>query len=224
MPALTRPLPLPFAFPFLFLFLASWAPSGCAHVPPLIAAGDEMTGSGQARAEPRAAPTTKPVLRDRPLTLLGTRVTFAAAPAWIIEKQEYTRSRGFVELSVPLPPSARASQRARATVTAELVAPTTNLRELGDAVARQGSVLSDSPDGADWRTVVWSAVDGSALHLVRLGLVNGLRVEFAVEFTVWPGAEKWIAGVVRDFNRLSRQLAVDGQSHCEVIVTIDAAK
>ncbi|MDQ3803994.1 MAG: hypothetical protein M3416_09220 [Acidobacteriota bacterium] len=162
-----------------------------------------------------AAAQEKP--EQRLSSLLGGRVTFTLPQSWVLQSHVDTKTSGRAQIAIPNPPADKSPQRANAILTAKVVPANVNVRQESDGVYHnlyEGlAVLSDTFDGDDWRTMVWTVKD-VVPHVVlnRFGLVNRVSVELVVVFPSENNDPKWVEKTLADFNAMSASLKIDGQN------------
>jgi hypothetical protein len=163
-------------------------------------------GRGQGQAEERLS------------SLLDGRVTFTLPQAWAVRNHVSTRESGRAHLDVPNPAGDKAAAPAKAILTAKVVPAGIGVRHESDGVYEnlyEGlAVLSDTFDGDDWRTMVWTLRDGGVPHLVlnRFGLTGRVSVELVVVFPSERADPKLFEQALADFNAMTASLKIDGRN------------
>ena len=195
-------------------------PAACSL--PMRLAGDEVTGTGL-YTEPREPKISADQTNaDRPFTLLDKRVQIAAAAPWQTQRQEFTRTRGTIEWTLP-GPAPHKENGGTAIVAAEFVPRETRISDFIAPVIERGTIASDTADGDDWRTLVWTSNDAAPRGVFdRHGLYHQIKVQYAVSFPLHADSA-WVRALAADFNRLIRQLTIDGQTRCASFVTVAPA-
>jgi hypothetical protein len=156
---------------------------------------------------------------ERLSSLLGGRVTFTLPQSWVLRSHVDTKTSGRAQLAVPSPAADKSGRRSEAILMVKIVPENINVRHESDGVYEnlyEGlSVLGDTFDGDDWRTMVWAFRDNDKVpHVVlnRFGLVNRVSVELVVVFPSEHNDPKWVERTLADFNAMCAGLKVDGQN------------
>lgn len=153
---------------------------------------------------------------DKPSSLLEGRVTFALPTEWGVKNYRSTTIQASARLDVPkLNPKA---EPPIATLNAHTVGGGIGVRHLSDGVYKNGfeglAMLSDTFDGEEWRTMVWTAKSATPyLALQRFGVVGGVAVELTLVFHLPEGGDlKAAEKTVAQFNSMCESLKVDGKN------------
>jgi hypothetical protein len=156
---------------------------------------------------------------ERLSSLLGGRVTFTLPQSWVLQSHVDTQASGRAQLTIPHPALDKSPQRPNAILTVKTVPANINVRHESDGVYQnlyEGlSVLGDTFDGDDWRTMVWTLKDKDKVPSVvlnRFGLANRVSVELLVIFPSENPDPKWLEKTVADFNAMCASLKIDGQN------------
>lgn len=153
---------------------------------------------------------------EKPDSLLEGRVTFALPAEWGVRNYRSTMTQANARLDVPT-----LNQKAAppvATLSAQAVGRGIGVRQFSDGVHKNRheglTILSDTFDGDDWRTVAWTARSAAPyLALQRFGVAGGVAVELTLVFHLPEGGDlKAAEKVVAHFNALCESLKVDGQN------------
>jgi len=154
---------------------------------------------------------------ERLSSLLDGRVTFTLPPSWDLQSHVNTPASGRAQFGVPSPAGDK-SRPAKAILTAKVVPAGVNVRSESDGVYQnlyEGlAVLSDTFDGDDWRTMVWTVKDKGAAQLVlnRFGLAGRVSVELVVVFPSEKNDPKLVEQTLADFNAMTESLRIDGRN------------
>ena len=155
--------------------------------------------------------------KERLSSLLSGRVTFTLPESWVLESHVDTKTSGRAQLTVPNPAGDKSARRANAILTAKVVPAGVGVRQESDGVYHnlyEGlAVLSDTFDGDDWRTMVWTVKD-VVPHVVlnRFGVAGRVSVELVVVFPTENNDPKLVEKTLADFNAMTASLKIDGRN------------
>jgi hypothetical protein len=165
---------------------------------------------------------------ERPTSTLGGTVTFRLPERWVVGPYVSSSERGTVQATIPYAAAERAGRKAEVVLTARVVASNVTVRHESDGVSKNGyeglAVLSDTFDGENWRTLVWTfrTAETSYLVLHRFGVETGKAVELRAALPlVGGGDQKLIEQAVADFNSACESLKIAGRNTFEHKVTLD---
>jgi hypothetical protein len=163
-----------------------------------------------------------------PTSFIEKRVTFTLPSGWTIKAKQDVKTRGRVHLLIPYAAADGQQFRASVVLAATIESRGMTVKELGDAVVPGAGptarVLADQIDGANWRTIVWTAVDKGVpyLFLDRFGAVNELTVELLIGFPLLANGDRaWIIKTVGEFNSLCKVFKIDGTNSFTTRVSLD---
>jgi hypothetical protein len=161
-------------------------------------------------------------------SMLGGAVTFTLPAGWHVSMLINSLTGGGAEIrnteKVSASPQARLFLSARPLrekkTVGEMIEDTfgSHLRNI-----QGGTVLSDTSDGEDWRTVVWTKFENGQPYLMleHFGVVNDKFADLTVVVPLGLGDVKWMKQAVEDFNAACESLKIDGKGTFESKVSPD---
>ena len=159
---------------------------------------------------------------ERPTSLLGGSVTFKLPERWVVGSFVSSAERGAVRATVPYAAGEGAKPAAEVSLTARVVAAGVTVRHESDGVSKNGfeglAVLSDTFDGENWRTLVWTFRHGGNAYLMlhRFGVESGRSVELRASLPLVAGADRrWVEQAAADFNAACESLKIAGRNRFE---------
>jgi hypothetical protein len=159
--------------------------------------------------------------KDNPTSFLDDAVTFNFPNAWVVAQHVNTSQYANAQVTIPYEAAEKLKQTARVSLSANILPVKATVKDLSDGVYKNKyeglAVLSDTFDGDNWRTIVWTArADVPYLMLHRFGVVGNKSVElWAALPLIENGDWKWLEKAVADFNAACERLKIDGQNKFE---------
>ncbi len=100
---------------------------------------------------------------------------------WELQHTDDGKDLGRVQLLIPYPATDNTPESANAAVIAKMLPDNVTVKEVSDQVYKKPfeglTVVNDIPDGANWRTIVWTAKAGvQYVSLNRFGVTNKISV------------------------------------------------
>jgi hypothetical protein len=165
---------------------------------------------------------------ERPTSLLDGAVTFRLPERWVAGAYASSNGRGVARATIPYAAAESVGLRAEVTLTARVVAASVRVGDESDGVSKSKyeglAVLSDTSDGENWRTLVWTFRLGDASYLVfhRFGVEAGKAVELRAALPLVGGGDrKWVEQAAADFNAACESLKVGGRNRFEHKISFD---
>jgi len=163
--------------------------------------------------------------QQHPSSLIQKRVTFTLAAHWKIQHQEDSATAGKISILIPYPVTEKTPHSANVAIVAHMAPAGATIKEVGDKVYSYPglSVVAGTPDGKEWRTIVWSDYTSSSPYVMlnRFGCANGIAVDVLMSFPLLEdGDPKWIENAISDFNSLCETLKIDEKNSSEAKVKL----
>ena len=163
--------------------------------------------------------------QQRPSSLIQKRVTFTLPAHWEVQNQEDSATAGKISILIPYPETEKTPHSANVAIVANIAPTEVTIKEVGDKVYGYPglTVVADTPDGKEWRTIVWSVYSGGAPYVMlnRFGCANGIAVDVLMSFPLLEnGDSKWIEKTISDFNSLCESLKIDAKYSTEAKVNL----
>lgn len=165
--------------------------------------------------------------QDYPTSLLDGAVTFKFPDGWGSMTYVNSPGRSSASLNIPYPEAQKLKQTALVALIASVVPDKVTVRDQSDGVYKNKyeglAVLSDTFDGENWRTIVWTVKSGVPyLMLDRFGVAGGKSVELQAALPlIENGDPKWIEKAVADFNAACESLKLDGRNRFEKKIELE---
>jgi hypothetical protein len=165
--------------------------------------------------------------QEMPASFLDGAVTIKFPDEWGSMNYVNSPGRSRASLNIPYPAAQELKQTALVMFTASVVSDKVTVKDQSDGVYKNKyeglAVLSDTFDGENWRTMVWTLKSGVPfLMLDRFGVVGSKSVELQAALPIIEnGDPKWLERAVADFNAACESLKIDGKNKFEKKVELE---
>lgn len=152
------------------------------------------------------------------VAILGKCVTVQLPARWEKQSRNSNGDREAIGFMIPFKGSEDTPESANAALFATRVAPSETAKSFGDRILarmidpKSGNVIvSDTPDGTNWRTVLWHGQQGSTAYIImdRFGVLNGIGVQLRVAYPLLKSGDATeVDQTNNEFNAAIKTLAV----------------
>ncbi len=152
---------------------------------------------------------------SKKILLLKNRVTFQVPTRWVLT-QESKEEGHRVAYFIPFQAATATNYTANASVVAQPCSTSLTVQEYGDSVLAQiinpndgNVIISDSPDGEFWRSVLWRG-QGQIPYVIwdRFGVENGISVHLRVAYPLLKNSSEAQQLLTDEINTVTDTLAI----------------